>query len=154
MSVSAPRYSDRKWFTISQLEQSWRHFTTSSLKAKTINPASLAMCIPLLHDSDLHPQVVPKAHAGCVTALLAAPAGNSFFSGGHDGFIRQWRATNGHPIGCWVGMVTENMALFGDLVEKMPNVLKLAIVYIKSIHCPSFLRNDFSKQAVCEWIRD
>ena len=44
-----------------------------------------------------------------------------------------------------------------DLVilwKNCPDVLKLAMVYIKSIHCPSFLRNDFSKRVVCEWIRD
>ena len=69
-----------------------------------------ALCIPSLHHDSELPQVVPKAHAGCVTALLAAPAGNSFFSGGHDGFIRQWRATTGHPIGCSAGMVREKVA--------------------------------------------
>eukprot|EP00438_Fugacium_kawagutii_P034343 Skav216698 [mRNA] locus=scaffold91:292619:301147:+ [translate_table: standard] len=32
--------------------------------------------------------VVPKAHAGSVTSLISAPAGGSFYSAGHDGFIR------------------------------------------------------------------
>ena len=45
--------------------------------------------------------VIPKAHDGGVNALLAAPAGGSFYSGGHDGFIKIWRAINGHPVGTW-----------------------------------------------------
>ena len=49
--------------------------------------------------------IVPKAHAGCVTALLAAPAGGTYYSGGHDGVIRLWRATNGLPLGAMVGTI-------------------------------------------------
>jgi len=37
--------------------------------------------------------VIPKAHAGRVNALMPAPAGDVFWSGGDDGWIREWEAT-------------------------------------------------------------
>ena len=36
--------------------------------------------------------VIPKAHAGAVNAMVAAPAGGNFYSAGADGFIRVWEA--------------------------------------------------------------
>ena len=37
--------------------------------------------------------VIRKAHAGRVNALMPAPAGDVFWSGGDDGWIREWEAT-------------------------------------------------------------
>lgn len=36
--------------------------------------------------------VIPKAHVGKVNALMPAPAGDVFWSGGDDGWIREWEA--------------------------------------------------------------
>lgn len=35
--------------------------------------------------------IIPQAHIGRVNALLAQPAGDQFWSGGDDGWIRLWQ---------------------------------------------------------------
>ena len=43
--------------------------------------------------------MIPKAHlGGKVNALMPAPAGDTFWSGGDDGWIRQWEAASGKPL--------------------------------------------------------
>ena len=44
--------------------------------------------------------VIPKAHVGRVNALMPTPAGDVFWSGGDDGWIREWEAT-------WNGRATK-----------------------------------------------
>eukprot|EP00438_Fugacium_kawagutii_P016764 Skav231115 [mRNA] locus=scaffold7:4545:20985:- [translate_table: standard] len=42
--------------------------------------------------------LIPKAHVGKVNALMPAPAGDVFWSGGDDGWIREWEAGSGKAL--------------------------------------------------------